>query len=140
MKRDPKTRQDARRYAKAWMDAHNRREAWKPYPAAECERLICAALAHARQTGMTLLVDDLTDALEWVDGAMRDDAAAKAAVAHQLHEALLGLTRLGWDTGDANDLHDLADWLCEPDVEAFIVDQAAAAQSWDDEQLPEYDR
>ena len=140
MKRDPKTRQDARRYAYAWMQAHKRREAWKPDSAAECERLLCAALGHARQTGMALLVDDVTDALAWVDGAMRDDATAREANAQQLHDAILGLTRLGWDTGDANDLNDLADWLCEPDVEGFIVDRAAAAQSWDDEQLPEYDR
>lgn len=131
MKRDPKTRQDARRYACAWMHAHNRREAWKPDPAAECERLICGALAHARQTGMALLVDDLTDALEWVDGAMKDDATAREATSQQLHDALLGLHRLGWDTGDPNDLNDLADWLADPDTEGFLLDRADDVTSWD---------
>lgn len=92
--------------------------------ASAAERSIIAALNHAKRANLILLVDDLTAALEHVDGCMAAYEARRKEVSDAREAARAALQAAGVSVYSYEQMQELADETSDPALQVHLQGRA----------------
>jgi hypothetical protein len=105
----------------AWLDAKDALDAYKQSNSARMERAILEAIRYGIANGDTLVLDDLHNALEHVDGSIKADAARFETLVRAELAAMLQLSNARWYVTDYHGIEALMHRLDDPLVESRMV-------------------